>query len=200
MTTPKTERGRATRERIVAHADELIGARGVAATSIDEILAAAGASKSQMYHYFADREDLVRAVVAHRCEHFLAQFAPSLEQVDSLRSLERWFDGQVAAQSQCGFVGGCPLGSLANELADRDEDSRSQLAAAFASLERYLTEALERIRERGELRADASSATLATALLAGIEGGLLLSQIHKDGEPLRTALEASLAHVRSFAA
>jgi TetR/AcrR family transcriptional regulator, transcriptional repressor for nem operon len=48
--SPQTPRGRATRERIVAAASELIGERGVAETSIDDVLERAGASKSQLYH------------------------------------------------------------------------------------------------------------------------------------------------------
>ena len=48
---PKTGRGRASRERIVERAAELFAERGVAATSLDEVLAAAGAGKSQLYHY-----------------------------------------------------------------------------------------------------------------------------------------------------
>ena len=47
---PKTERGRASRERIVERAAELFAERGIAVTSVDEVLAAAGAGKGQFYH------------------------------------------------------------------------------------------------------------------------------------------------------
>jgi len=56
------------------------------------------------------------------------------------------------------------------------------------------------MRERGELRADASPGALATALLASIEGGLLLSQTRKHPASLRIAVEAALAHVRNYRA
>jgi hypothetical protein len=54
------------------------------------------------------------------------------------------------------------------------------------------------MRERGELRADTSPAGLATALLASIEGGLLLSQTRKQVASLRIAVDAALAHVRTY--
>src|SRR5262245_10979011 len=63
---PRTGRGRASRERIVERAAELVAEHGVAGTSLDEVLAAAGASKSQHYHYFAGRDELVEAAVARR--------------------------------------------------------------------------------------------------------------------------------------
>ena len=52
---PITRRGRASRERIVERAAELFAARGIAATSLDEVLAAAEAGKGQFYHYFRGR-------------------------------------------------------------------------------------------------------------------------------------------------
>ena len=58
-----TPKGRATRERIVAAAAELMSRRGVARTTIEDIQEAAAVSTSQMYHYFADKGDLVAAVI-----------------------------------------------------------------------------------------------------------------------------------------
>ncbi len=54
------------------------------------------------------------------------------------------------------------------------------------------------MRERGELCVDASPAVLATALLAGIEGGMVLSQTRKDPASLHVAVEAGLAQVRAY--
>ena len=53
------------------------------------------------------------------------------------------------------------------------------------------------MRQRGELRADASPAVLATGLLASIEGGMVLSQARKDMAPLRVAVDAGLGQVRA---
>jgi hypothetical protein len=93
---------------------------------------------------------------------------------------------------------GCPIGSLAAEVAERNEDARQQAAAAFDAWERLFADALERMRQQGELRADASPAVLATALLASIEGGMVLSQTRKDAASLHIAVEAGLAQVRTY--
>jgi AcrR family transcriptional regulator len=195
---PKTERGRASRERIVASADALIAKHGVGGTSLDEILDAAGASKSQLYHYFGDRDDLVRAVITHRCDTVLAEVLRSLERIDTLQALERWLSTQVALQRKVGFSG-CALGSLVSELAEHDELARRQLSAAFQAWQRGFEAAVRRIQARGELRADAPPAALAAGLLACMEGGLLLAQTRKSAQPLRAALDAGLTYLRSFA-
>ena len=193
---PKTGRGRASRERIVERAAELFAERGVAATSLDEVLAAAGAGKSQLYHYFRDRDELVAAAVGLRCAQVLAGLTQALADVASLAELEQALAGFVAGYEQMGLPG-CPIGSLAAEVAERNQGARLQTAAAFDAWEKLFADALERMRDRGELRADASPAALATALLASIEGGMVLSQTRKDPASLRIAIEAGLAQVRT---
>src|SRR5262252_2018008 len=196
---PRTGRGRASRERIVERAAELVAERGVEGTSLDEVLAAAGASKSQLYHYFAGRDELVEAAVARRCAQVLGELTQALGGVATLAELEAMLAGFIAGFEQQGLPG-CPVGSLASEVAERNEGARLQAAAAFDAWEGLFADALERMRERGELRADASPGGLATALLASIEGGLLLSQTRKQAASLRIAVEAALAHVRTYRA
>ena len=52
------------------------------------------------------------------------------------------------------------------------------------------------MRSRGELRADADTTRLATATLASIQGGLVLTQTRRDPGQLRIALDAALEHLR----
>ena len=194
---PRTGRGRASRERIVERAAELFAEQGIAATSLDQVLAAAGAGKSQLYHYFRGRDELVEAAVGLRCAQVLAGLTQALGAVTSLAELERALAGFADGYEQMGLPG-CPIGSLAAEVAGRNEDARLQTAAAFDAWERLFADALDRMRDRGELRADASPATLATALLASIEGGMVLSQTRKDPASLRIAVQAGLTQVRSY--
>jgi TetR/AcrR family transcriptional regulator, transcriptional repressor for nem operon len=194
---PRTGRGRASRERIVERAAELFAERGVTATSLDEVLAAAGAGKSQLYHYFRGRDELVEAAVGLRCTQVLAELTQALGAVASLAELEQALTGFADAYEQMGLPG-CPIGSLAAEVAERNDGARLQTAAAFDAWERLFADALERMRSRGELCADASPAALATALLASIEGGMVLSQTRKDPASLRIAVEAGLARVRTY--
>ena len=194
---PKTGRGRASRERIVERAAELFAERGVAGTSLDDVLAAAGAGKSQLYHYFSGRDDLVAAAVGLRCTQVLAGLTQALGSVASLAELEQALNGFAAGFEQMGMPG-CPIGSLAADVAESNEGARQQVAAAFNAWERLFADALERMRQQGELRADASPAVLATALLASLEGGMVLSQTRKDAASLHIAVEAGLGQVRTY--
>ena len=199
QTEPKTRRGRESRGRIVECAADLIAERGVERMGLDHVIAAAGVSKSQLYHYFAGRDELMEEAVAHRCAKVLGELTQALGNVATLAELEAVLGGFVTGSEQQGLPG-CPIGSLASEVAERNDGARLQAAAAFDAWEGLFADALERMRERGELRADASPGVLATALLASIEGGLLLSQARKDAASLRIAVEAALAHLQSYRA
>ena len=193
---PRTGRGRASRERIVERAADLFAERGIAGTSVDEVLAAAKAGKGQFYHYFQNRDELAAAAVGYRCAQVVDGLSQALGDVSSLAGLEQALAGFIAGFEQAGLPG-CPIGTLATEVAGRNEAARLQAAAGFDAWERLLAGALERMRQRGELRADAQPAVLATGLLASIEGGMVLSQTRKDVASLRVAVEAGLAQVRT---
>jgi AcrR family transcriptional regulator len=193
---PRTGRGRASRERIVARAAELFAERGIAGTSLDEVLAAAKAGKGQFYHYFRSRDELAAAAVGHRCTQVVAGLTAALGEISSLAGLEQALAGFAHDFEQQGLPG-CPVGTLATEVAGRNEAARLQAAEGFDAWERLLADALERMRLSGELRASASSAVLATGLLASLEGGMVLSQVRKDASSLRIALEAGLSQVRA---
>jgi TetR/AcrR family transcriptional repressor of nem operon len=195
---PMTRRGRASRERIVERAAELFAGRGIAAVSVDEVLAAAGAGKGQFYHYFRGRDELAAAAVGYRCAQVVAGLTEALGGVSSLAGLEQALAGFVAGFERSGMPG-CPIGTLASEVAGRNEEARLAAAAGFDAWERLLAQALERMRQGGELRAGADSAVLATGLLASIEGGMVLSQARKDMASLRIAVEAGIAQVRAWA-
>jgi TetR/AcrR family transcriptional repressor of nem operon len=194
-----TAKGTLTRSRIIEAASELVFAHGVARTGIEDVQVRAGVSASQMYHYFTDKDDLIRAVIAHQTEGILAAQRPVLDELDSFDALDRWRDLLVDLQEQRDCVGGCPIGSIAAELADNDPHARADLVDSFERWEAPIRAGLARMRARGELRPDTDTDALALALLVALQGGLLLTQTRRDTTPLRAGLDAVLAHVRTFA-
>jgi TetR/AcrR family transcriptional repressor of nem operon len=194
---PRTAPGRATRQRIVQAATDLVAERGVAGTSLDDVRRRAHASKSQVYLYFADRDDLMRAVSEATCDAVMQAQTDVLEGFDSVAGIERYLDAMVALQRQRDAHGGCPIGSLAGQLAEHDEGARVALATGFDRWEEGLRTGLEAMAARGELRADADPALLARQTLAALQGGLLLTQVRRDPGQLRTAADGALALIRT---
>ncbi|HWD65839.1 MAG TPA: TetR/AcrR family transcriptional regulator [Solirubrobacteraceae bacterium] len=188
-TSPSTAKGRATRERIIRATAELVGERGVAAVSLDDVGRRAQASRSQLYHYFSDKDELVHAVVDATTEAVLAAQDGLLDHLDSWAGIDRWFDALVRLQRDRQARGGCPIGSLAGQLAERDPQARAAIADGLGRWEAHLREGLTRMQERGKLAPTADPAKLATVTMAALQGGLLLTQVRRDPEQLQIALD-----------
>ncbi len=196
-TEPLTGRGRETRERIVRAAAELVAERGVAGTSLDDVGARAHASKSQLYHYFTDRDDLMRAVARAVSDDVVGGQVELFAKLDTMNGLRAWSDALVTLQEVRRATGGCPIGSLAGQLAERDEGARVELADGLDRWEAAIRDGLERMAARGELRPGADPAQLAQRTLAAVQGGLLLTQIRRDPNQLRAALDGAIDSIRA---
>ena len=94
-----TPRGAESRARMVDAAADVMHQRGVAATTLDDVLAVSATSKSQLYHYFADKDHLVQAVVRRQTERVVASQLPDGEALDSMAAIRRWRNRVLSAQA-----------------------------------------------------------------------------------------------------
>jgi AcrR family transcriptional regulator len=195
-----TRKGLATRERIVTAAAELMFQRGVAGTSIDDLRNTAAVSGSQMSHYFHDKRDLTRQVIASRRNDVTAfHTQPHLGALDNLAALQAWADACVADIDTVYLLGGCVYGSLAGELLEADGEVLDDLAAGYDEWLELFRAGLTAMRDRGELGPDAHPRHLAVALVAAHQGGTILTYSTGSPEPLRAAVNAAVDYVRWFA-
>src|SRR4051794_29951610 len=79
-----TRKGAQTRERIVGAAAELMFEKGVNETTLEEVREAATVSSSQIYHYFADKDALIRAVIAYQSERVVGGQEPLFAKLDTI--------------------------------------------------------------------------------------------------------------------
>ncbi|MGW4938991.1 TetR/AcrR family transcriptional regulator [Streptomyces sp. NPDC004166] len=191
-----TAKGRATRERIVSAAADLIYEHGVHNTNDEKIRAIAGVSGSQMTRHFPTKESLVRAVLQWQAEQIVTDPRIPEGRLDSLAALRLWADTFVAAREA--LHGGCIFGSLAAELIKGQPSHRSAIADGFERWQELFLRGLTAMRERGELRAEADPAALTHLLAAAFQGGMLLDQAAGNTTPLRDALHGALDYVESF--
>ena len=86
-------------------------------------------------------------------------------------------------------------GSLVGELAEVSPEFRDDLAEGFGKWKGSIREGLRVMQSSGELRRNVDLDRLATAFLAAVEGGILLSQLQRDTLPLETALDDVLDRI-----
>jgi AcrR family transcriptional regulator len=93
MADLRIERGRATRDRLIAAARDLFGERGYEGTSIEAVLDSAGVARGALYHHFATKEALFDAVL----DEVVAEIAAAV--ADAARSAP---DPVASLQAGCG--------------------------------------------------------------------------------------------------
>ncbi len=194
-----TQKGMATRGRIVDTAAGLVFERGVANTSIDEVRTRAEVSGSQITHYFRDKRDLIRQVIANRrrdVRTFHTQDRMgALDNVDALRA---WADACMADVDTVYRLGGCVYGSLAGELIDADSEIHDDVARGYDEWIEIFSTGLTSMRRRGDLRSDADPRHLAVSLVVAHQGGAMITHATGQAEPIRAALTAAVDYVCSF--
>lgn len=192
-----TPKGEATRARIVDAAADLVLARGVEGTSLDDIRAGTATSKSQLFHYFPDgKTELVQAIVSLQGERVLDAQRPFLDALHTWDAWDAWRDAVIAhysAQSSWG----CPIGALANTLIASDPERASEVAAYMDRWRGYLEAGLRRMQANGLIRPDVDVEALALSTFAALHGGLMLTQTMQSIEPLTAALDGALTALRA---
>jgi AcrR family transcriptional regulator len=193
-----TARGEKTRAKIVAAAADLINVQGVGATTLDDVILASGVSKSQLYHHFAGKEALVRAVVDHVGERIIQRERDALGHVSTIQGLRRWRDALVQNNALRHGAYGCALGSLASEVSDQDDAARRAASQLFIEWQELLAGVLHRLQDGGALPPEASIDQLATGLMGALQGGYMLAQTAHDVTPMATSIDMALAHIESL--
>ena len=196
-----TAKGRATRDRIVQAAAELIVTEGLSASSMENVRKAAAVSGSQLAHYFTDKGALIRAVIRRQIGVVLDfHRQPKLADLDSFDNFERWIDLNVRYLRRIGTSSGTPTyHALTAQLAKSDDATRATLGAGYWQWVELLESAMQRMREHGVLQATADSRRLALVIVSAHQGGATLAFTYRAEWPHADATRFAVNYLRMFA-
>lgn len=197
-----TAKGRATRDRIVQAAAQLIVTEGLSAASMENVRKAASVSGSQLAHYFADKSALIRAVIRRQTGVVLDfHRQPTLRDLDSFEAFERWIDANMRYLRRIGTSGGTPTyHALTAQLAKSDDATRATLAAGYRQWAELLESAIGRMKDNGLLTAGADPRQLALAIICAHQGGATLAFTYRAEWPHADATRFAVNYLRMFAA
>lgn len=187
-----TERGRATRQRIIEATGREILASGIGGTTLDTVRAATLTSKSQLFHYFpGGKAELVREVAIWEGGELLAAQKPYIDDLSSWESWHAWRDALVDYYIGLGRWA-CPIGSMATQAAMTDPELAQVITDSMTNWRLSLASGVAKMQSAGEVESDADPQRIAVAILAALQGGLILSQPEKSSWPLEAAIDAAL--------
>src|SRR3984957_1132776 len=195
-----TPKGRATRDRIVRAAAELIVAEGLSASNMERVRTAASVSGSQLAHYFADKSALIRAVIRRQIEVVLDfHRQPKLGGLESFDDFERWIDLNMRYLRLIGYDGTPTYHALAGQLAKSDAATRETLATGYWQWVELLDQALQQMKDEGILVADADPRRLALVIVTAHQGGGTVAFAYREEWPHADAVRFAVNYLRMFA-
>jgi AcrR family transcriptional regulator len=195
-----TAKGRATRDRIVEAAAQLIVNEGLSASNMENVRRAASVSGSQLGHYFADKGALIRAVIRRQIGVVLDfHRQPKLHGLQSFDDFERWIDLNMRYLRRIGYFGTPTYHALAAQLAKSDDATRETLGAGYWQWVDLLEEAIRRMKSGGLLVADADPRRLALVIVGAHQGGGTLAFTYRAEWPHADAVRFAVNYLRMFA-
>lgn len=184
---PKQVDVAAQRQQIRRAARRVFARKGVRGTGLAHVARAAGMGRSSLYHYYSDKDallrDLVQETLADERDLFRACLrgaGPVLERVLRLT------DGCVAMLDE--------WASLGRLFIDLRLGDAARFRGYFREIREEFAEALREGQERGEITADADPSLVAATLIGAIDG-LLIQHYLDNGALEPDALRAELRRV-----
>jgi AcrR family transcriptional regulator len=186
-----TTKGTATRQRIIDGAADEIREHGVAATTLDDVLARTATSKGQLFHYFpGGREELLLAVADYESDRVLADQQPYLGQLDSWAAWQSWRDTVVERYRRQGVH--CPLGTLITELGRHSPAARAVTGRLIEQWQADLHAGIVTMQESGQVAPGIDASRTAAAIIAALQGGVTILMSTGSSTHLEAALDTAL--------
>ncbi|MEU1470047.1 TetR family transcriptional regulator [Streptomyces sp. NPDC005761] len=192
---PLTPKGAATKQRIVEGAATAIRRQGVFALTLDDVLAATATSKSQLFHYFpGGKDELMLAVARHEADRVIGDQQPELGALTSWAAWQSWRDKVVARYREQGRE--CPLDIAVSQIGSATAGAQSVAVGLLDHWQAELAAGIRHMQSIGEVDADRDADRAAAALLAGIQGGVVILLSTGRLGHLEAALDQGIADLR----
>ena len=169
-----------TAERVMDAAESLIQQRGYAGFSYDDVAQAVGIRKPSVHHHFRTKAELVTELV----QRYTQRFASALAAIDMARSQPmarlkayvRLFSQTYANDGRL-----CACGMLGAEADALPAGVAAAVETFFRLNLTWLTAAFRDAQDAQRVRADLRASALAEALLAALEGAMVVGRGARNG-------------------
>jgi len=193
-----SEKGLKTRLTMLMAAQDLFHEKGFVATSVDEILAASGTGKSQFYHYFESKEDLIHQLLLHIRDTIIEASVDDHLPIKTWTDLEKWFHKQVDIKERYGFKRGCPIAAIGGGASKTDDLLLQDLSEIFEALLTNPLRFFEKEKDAGRLIEGADPDSLALYCLSSLQGGVFMSKMQQNSVAARNAIKHTMEYLKTY--
>lgn len=164
------------REELEMVATELVQMGGIGALSFRTLADRVGVKSSSVHYYFPEKNDLTAVLIQSYTDNFSRKLQAIAVREKTLKKKLLAYIGLFEAATANGKL--CLCGMLSAEIASLDDVSRALLVEFFKLGENWLQTVFE--QHADQLAVAMQPKALAQALLAGLEGAILLDRVLGD--------------------
>ena len=182
-------------EEALDRATEVFWSKGYEATSLCDLIAAMGISKSSFYDTFGSKHELFLAALDHYNSGVAGRGAEALiAGAESARAgIAAIFDHHIGLMADQGDRRGCFLNNCAVEVASHDPAAAAKVSAGLGRMEAAFLEAVERGQAAGEISGRHSATALARYLTVSLNGLIVVAKAGRDRLALKEVARIALA-------
>ncbi|AZO55401.1 TetR/AcrR family transcriptional regulator [Mesorhizobium sp. M8A.F.Ca.ET.057.01.1.1] len=179
------------RRKVLDVAEDAFQARGYHASSLGDLMAAAGVSGGALHHHFPTKKALALAVIDERVAAAVEAtwIAPVQAAASAREGVRQVFEAVAAELESQGFVRGCPLNNLAHELSLADPEFRIALAGIFSAWRQAIADKVSADQQEGREQGT-DPRHFAVFAVAAYSGAMSMAKTAQDAGPLRDCLAA----------
>jgi len=177
-------KGEETRQFIIEKAAPIFNTKGIAATSMSDIMEATKLSKGSMYVHFENKEVLACAAVEHNMKMLSDQLQKTLSRFKTSKEQLFAYIDFFSDPNHPPVVGGYPLLNFGTEADDTNPIVKEKVNRGIKQGEELLSGIIEKGIINKEFRAEWNPADFATVLFAMLEGGHLMSRMSGSNEKI----------------
>ncbi|HOO70726.1 MAG TPA: TetR family transcriptional regulator C-terminal domain-containing protein [Spirochaetota bacterium] len=188
-----------TKQIILEAGAKIIHLKGYNHAGLQEILKEAGVPKGSFYFHYASKEALGLQIIDYYTVTLDALFSKCLqnESLPPLKRLEQLFNIFESGFSRKDFTLGCPIGNLALEMSDLNENFRKKLDSAIRLLTSHVKKCLEDARKDGSLSESINTDDAALFIFYSIEGAIMHLKTVKSTAPLATCKKCIMDYLKA---
>ena len=183
-------KGEQTRQHIIRQAATLFNQRGFTGSSISDVMAGTGLQKGGIYRHFDSKEQLALAAFDYAQAQSTARLEAAVgAEAGAIQKLLAFVEAFRAITLDPPVPGGCPILNTIVDSDDGDPALRARVLEVVARWEALIVGAVEAGIAEGSVRAGTDAQTVATLIIAAMEGGILLSRAHRSGAAIQRVVQ-----------
>ena len=187
-----------TRQFIIEQAAPLFNEKGIAGTTIDDILAATKMAKGGLYGHFESKEEIATVMVDYLLNKLGDKIASVInKEKTAIKKLFAFIDVYKDPINSY-IAGGCPILNFGVEADDTNPAIKQKVKAMIEEGQQGFRDIINEGVTNKELSADINPAEMAMQIFAMLEGGMMMSRVTGNTKYMHSIIKMLKADLKSY--